>query len=400
MKKTGMLLAGILCLAMLAGCGTQEGAEDSSQGSSASSSAAASSVSSVSASSGEKKETESTSASSSASKTEEVPEGNYPYIEGDFTYEECIELPEYKGIELKAIHEEIDDQYVEDYIHAMMLPETLEDPKAEAQDRDTVIIDFVGTIDGLAFEGGTAEGADLVLGSDSYIDGFEDGIIGMKVGDEKDLELQFPDDYWDADMAGLPATFHVTLKEIRRYPEITDEVVEELTSGEYTDATAYRAHIREIAMESKANEIRETQKENAWNYVYDRTEFKKLPLKYVQEAMDRYATMVQQEADYYGAADIEEYVEAAGMTMEDYENQRLIYGEEIAKARLISEAIWEKEGCSKDDEAWQNYRESLASSYGYSVEDFEELYGKDNIDQYCVNMVTLDILVDNAVIKE
>ncbi len=384
-KRTGVVAAaGVLCLALLtAGCGGAEGeASASSAKSTSQKSTTESSSGAISVAEGE----------ASASKVK----GNYEYISGDVKLSDCLVLPEYKGIPLTIEKVVIDDAYIEDYIHAMMQPEKVEDPEAVVQDKDTVIINYEGTIDGKAFEGGTAEDAELIIGSGSFISGFEDGLIGMKAGEERDLELYFPDDYWNEDLAGLPVNYHVTLKEIRRYPEITDEKVSEITNGEYTDKDSYWEYIRQISTEGKEKEVRETLKQNAWGVVYDGTEFKALPESYVQEGMDRYTDIITQEAAYYGVGSVEEYVEAAGMTMDEYETSRVAYGEEIAKSRLIAEAIWEAEGCTREDPEYLNYQENIAASYGYTVEEFLEMFGEDMVDQYCVNMVALDILVDNA----
>ncbi len=114
------------------------------------------------------------------------------------------------------------------------------DPDAQAREGDTVNIAFEGTRDGEAFEGGSSDSYDLVLGSGRMIPGFEEGIIGMKIGETKDLNLTFPDDYQEESLQGAHVVFSVTVNSIRRAPEPTDAWVEEYTEGEYTTVEGYR----------------------------------------------------------------------------------------------------------------------------------------------------------------
>ena len=166
---------------------------------------------------GKKTETESTAAESAAAETEE------------YVAESSVKLGEYKGIAVTVTEASVTDEEVENQIQQVL------NSKAEyrevdraAQTGDQVNIDYKGLLDGEAFEGGTAEGYDLTLGSGSFIDGFEDGLVGAVKGDQKDLNLTFPDPYPNnPDLAGKEVVFEVTVNAVkeRSIPELTDEFV-------------------------------------------------------------------------------------------------------------------------------------------------------------------------------
>lgn len=135
--------------------------------------------------------------------------------EEELTDEASIEIGNYKGLELTSVKEEVTDAKLEDELKRLLAEYPAEVTGRPAKDGDTANIDYVGTKDGVAFAGGTADGYDLVLGSGTFIDGFEDGVIGMNVGEEKDLNLTFPESYGNADLAGQDVVFHVTLNYIK-----------------------------------------------------------------------------------------------------------------------------------------------------------------------------------------
>lgn len=154
-----------------------------------------------------KEETETTAATEAA--TEETKS------EEELTDEASIEIGNYKGLSLTAVKEEVTDAKLEDELKRLLAEYPAEVTGRPAKDGDTANIDYVGTKDGVAFQGGTADGYDLVLGSGTFIDGFEDGVIGMNVGEEKDLDLTFPENYGNAELAGQAVVFHVTLNYIK-----------------------------------------------------------------------------------------------------------------------------------------------------------------------------------------
>ena len=165
-------------------------------------------------------------------------------------YSKYVELGDYKGIEYTMDVAEVTDDQVNQQIDSFLdgLAETEEVTDRAVEDGDTVNIDFTGTKDGEEFEGGSSEGYDLVIGSGSFIDGFEDGLIGHEIGDEVSLDLTFPEEYpQNEDLAGQDVNFKVTINSIsvKNTPELTDKVVADNT--DYDNVEDYkeigRAHV-------------------------------------------------------------------------------------------------------------------------------------------------------------
>ena len=193
MKKTmTFIIAAAMSAAVLAGCGNDAAGSSSSSASSSSASSEASSVSTASSGSQEEEDLE--------------------YVSGDFTFDECVELPNYKGLKLTKEVTKITDDMIDSYYSSRMTAETLTDPDAKIEEGDIVNTDFEAKFgDG---DYGDPQGTDfnVTIGSGTTIDGFEDGLKGHKVGDEVYLDLKFPDDYKvNTELAGKDVTFEVTL---------------------------------------------------------------------------------------------------------------------------------------------------------------------------------------------
>ena len=212
---------------------------------------------------GKKTGTETTAAESTAAETEE------------YVAESSVKLGEYKGIAVTVTEASVTDEEVENQIQQVL------NSKAEyrevdraAQTGDQVNIDYKGLLDGEAFEGGTAEGYDLTLGSGSFIDGFEDGLVGAVKGDQKDLNLTFPDPYPNnPDLAGKAVVFEVTVNAVkeRSVPELTDEFVASVSPDDGT-VEKYRESTRENLLEQKQLSIDNQRDTDILNAVVDNSE--------------------------------------------------------------------------------------------------------------------------------
>ena len=223
-----------------------------------------------------------------------------PLVDGEFVLEDCIRLGEYKGLELTRTVEAVTDEDVESYVNSLMTPEEVTDESATVQEGDTVNIAYEGTQDGVAFEGGTSESADLVIGSGRFIDGFEDGLIGMKAGESRDLNLTFPEDYRSEEMQGAEVVFHVTVHTISRPTELTDAWVEENTDGAYGTADEFRQYVRENLETNRQNTAEQTLRQEAWTMIQENSEFLQLPASYVEEGEMEFESGITQEAAYSG----------------------------------------------------------------------------------------------------
>ena len=397
MKKILLtIISGALCASLMAGCSNEAKTESASSSSvSAESSDSGAESSSSSASSVSESSEDSAAESSSASE-----EPQYEVITGDFTLDECIVLPEYDGMEITNTVYVAGDDYIDAYIESLNTPEELTDENAEVETGDTVNIDYEGTIDGEVFEGGSAEGFDLKIGSGRFIDGFEDGLIGMKTGGETDLELQFPEDYDHEEYAGKDVVFHVVVNSISRPGEQDDAWVSEYTNGEYSTMDDFRAYTEEMINSSLAENANTTLYDNAWAKVYDGSEFKAVPEDYLTEGEELYMSNVELEAQNYGYSTVEEYFQALGLT-EDYIKEFTdSYAESYAKSRVMAEAILEKEGIEPDGEEINAVYNELADGYGMTVDELMEKYGEDRAYLYAVCKVANETVVDKADVTE
>ena len=375
MKKTGIFVA--LCLAaslFATGCGgdSKDDSKDASSGSEA---------------------TENTSSVSGDDLD------TTPIVEGEFVLEECITLGNYKGLKLTRDVAAVSDEDVENYIRSLMVTTEVTDPDAVVQEGDTVNLAFEGTRDGVAFEGGTSSSYDLVIGSGSFIPGFEDGMIGMKVGESRDLNLTFPETYQNEEMRGADVVFHVTVNKISRTPDLTDEWVLEYTSSEYTTVAEYRQYVRELLETNRQNTALQTMRQEAWSQVRENCSFLQLPASYVEDGKTEFENSITQEAAYSGM-DLETYVQSKGLTQEEYESKKDQYGRIAAESRLMLAALQKAEGLSTEDKEYQEGLETLAQAYGVDAETLIDSFGEDTVEQYVMTSLIMDRILGYAEITD
>lgn len=317
--------------------------------------------------------------------------------------DEYITVKKYKGLEVTEVtKEEVTDETVEttinDKLSAAATTEEITDRAAELG--DTVVMDYVGTVDDVAFDGGTATDASLVLGSGSYIgangdyEGFEDQIVGHKVGEEFDITVMFPEDYSE-EMGGKVADFHITLKSITQtiVPELTDEWVAE-NSEESETVDEYREEIRASLEEDAENVQTATLQEAVAAALVEQVEVTTLPEDMVTAQYDEIVKYYETYAAMYGAELTDFITNYMGMTEEDFEASAQESAENYVVTILAMELIAEKEGIEITEEDISE----LAAVYGYDDnEAFIEQYGEDVVNQSILfDKVTL-FLVDECV---
>lgn len=278
---------------------------------------------------------------------------------------ENISIPEE---EVNATDEEVNaeiDSALESY------KELSTDETLEIVDGDEVNIDYVGTIDGVEFEGGNSEGAgyDLTIGSGSFIDDFEEQLIGHKPGEEVTVEVTFPDDYGDDAVNGKDAVFAVTINGIKKAPELTDEFVEEnLADSEgVSTASEYREKIENDFYEEHLEEY-------LTDYIIENSTVNSYPKKYL-----KHMKALIKNSDNMGS-DIEDEIE--------YEKELTERAQDTVKEAMVYQAIAESAGLTFDMEA---YTEENGEDY---VESMKESYGEGYIAQSEVRQMVVDYLMD------
>jgi trigger factor len=314
---------------------------------------------------------------------------------GDFLASDYVTLGQYQGVEIAVDPvEEYDEDEIELqtkslYFSYVTAEEGITDRPVELLDMTN--IDYEGKKDGVAFDGGTAQGATLLIGSGQFIDGFEDGLIGVMPGETVDLDLTFPESYGNSDLAGQAVVFTVTVNFIA---EMDDEHVAEIGIEDVNTLEELRAYVQEY-MDSQAQSTYQSNAENAvLETVLADSEFAELPADKVAENRETYAAWLDQMASSYDM-DGQAYVEMYGR---DYESTLDEYAEEYTKRLLVIQAIAEQEGMTLTDEELDARMEEYAESNGVTVEDLltDDLTKEDYRQSFLYDDV-MDYLVENAV---
>lgn len=318
--------------------------------------------------------------------------------------EKYIQLGEYKGLTAERINHEVTQEEIDEEINLLLqsAAEFKDVVDRAVREGDTVNIDYEGKLDGVTFDGGTAQGYDLEIGSDSFIDGFEDGLIGVNLGDTVDLNLTFPTEYHSAELAGKDVVFTVTVNGIKEkeLPEFTDDLINELSGGQYTKTADYiEALKQQIALEytEKAdlemyNTLWQTAVDNA-------TLLKDLPSDYVQGKVSTTLLNAQKMAKEYGMSQDDFIKQYMGLSADEFTAQAAEFGERAAKESLVLLAIAKKEGLELTEEEIEKGVQEYVELYGYSSEeDFKKDNDMEQFKEYILKSKVQDFLADNAVI--
>ena len=309
-----------------------------------------------------------------------------------------VTIGEYKGLTLDNTVEVVTDDAVEGRLEQELQNKAEEVTDGSVQNGDVVTINYVGTKDGVAFDGGTANNYELTIGSGTFIDGFEDGIIGMKKGETKDLDLTFPEDYASSDLAGQEVTFKVTLQSFKRAPELTDEWAAKNTDCKTADD--YKKEIRKtLESEAKTN-ARNTLRETAWNTVLSSSEVKEYPQEDLDTAKTEFKTLYENYAKQ-GDMTLEDFVKAQGISMDDFEEQSNQYAEYKVKQNLIVQGIMDAENMTLEDEKYLSIQDELIKAY--DAKDLAALvdqYGQVAVDESIGLLRVEDFILDNATVEE
>lgn len=322
----------------------------------------------------------------------------------DYVASECVTVPEYKGISVDCT---VSDEDLQSEIDSFLQENSSEKKvkKGKCKEGDSVNIDYVGKVDGKAFDNGSAEGQTITLGSSGYVDGFDDGVIGMKVGQKKDIDVTFPEDYQETSLAGKPAVFTVTLNYISETitPELTDELVADKTDYKTVD------EYKKATLENLKKDKKESAGQNAYSEVEEKAEVKNYPEALVKTCSDQLDAYYQYMSTQYGFTDFNTFLTQMGMDEATYKENLTKAAQGIAKTQLLTEAIAEKEGITVSDEEIKTEIAKVAEESGQEEADlkknFESLYG-DSItveNYYKITLLTnkvVDFIGENAVIKE
>lgn len=309
-----------------------------------------------------------------------------------------ITIGQYKGLSLEKVVETITDAEVEGSISQDLAMTKEEVKDGVVEEGDTVVVNYVGTENGKEFNGGSAENQEITIGSGGYIPGFEDGILGMKKGETKDVPLTFPEDYIEPSMAGKDVVFKITLQSFKRAPELNDDWVAKNT--DFKTVEEYKEDKKKFLQKSAEQMAENILYQNAWNQVYEASEVKEYPEKDVEEAYAEFETQIKSYAKQ-GGMELEDYLESQQVSKEAFETQCQEYAEARVKQNLILQGIMDAEGMTLEDKESLAVQDELIQNYG--VKDLAALvdtYGQASVDT-TIGLIRVErFIAENANIEE
>ncbi|KRG13340.1 trigger factor [Lederbergia galactosidilytica] len=310
-----------------------------------------------------------------------------------------VKLGEYKGLEVEKLDDSVSDNDVEEEL------KTLQERQAElvvkedgaVEDGDTVVIDFEGFVDGEAFEGGQSDNYSLEIGSGSFIPGFEEQLIGVKSGEEKDVVVTFPEEYHAAELAGKEATFKVKLHEIKakELPELDDEFAKDVDEEAET-LEELKANIKNRLTEEKKNEAEQKLKNDLVEKATENAEID-LPEVMVDNEMDQMMQEFEQRLQMQGM-NLDLYFQFSGQSEEDLRSQMKEDAEKRVKTSLTLEAIAKAENLEVDDSAVDEELNKMAEMYKMEVDEVKKIMSA-NMSSLKADLKlqkAIDVLVENS----
>ena len=302
-----------------------------------------------------------------------------------------VEIDEVEKV--SAITDDDIDAYIQSELEAEADAVAAEDRAVEKG--DTVKIDFVGKMNGEVFDGGSAEDYPLTIGSGAFIPGFEDSIIGHKIGETFDWNGKFPDNYGGEEMAGKDVVFTITVNAI--VPELSDEWVKAVSEKSKT-VEEYKKEVTGL-LEDNAQKSYEYSIETAvWEKVMENTTLKKYPEKEVDEKNKAWIGEYETAAEYYGI-DYQTFIEEQmGMPLEDFEKQIETAVKDVVKEKMVVEAIADKQHIKLDDKTYEKEVEKMAQDYGYpDVKTMKEAADEDELREEALKNLVKEWLADHCI---
>lgn len=327
--------------------------------------------------------------------------------ESKIVYEnDYVKLIDYKGIEYSDSIAEVTDKDVEDRINEYLQANAEYEKITEgtAEKGKTVNVSFVGKINNEEFANGSAENVDVALGSNTFIEGFEQGIIGMSVGETKDVSVTFPEDYGEEALNGKDAVFTITLNylcgEKNIIPELNDEYVQ--TVSEAKTVNEYKEEIKQELIESNKTSFEENLRKELVSYLTDNSEFKKIPKDMIEDYKKKTIQYYKDYAEMFSMEYKDFVTQMLNTTEEELDKTLDEEAENSVKATLVFKAIAEKEKIKVTDTDYNEYLKEKATNYGYESVDALKNEIKENKQEEdskleCLNNLVYDVIYDNAI---
>ncbi|WP_436938396.1 trigger factor [Staphylococcus xylosus] len=331
-----------------------------------------------------------------------IEKGSEMTFEANVVVEPEVQLGDYKGLEIEKQNVELTDEELQESIDHQLghLAEMVVKEDGAIENGDTVNIDFDGYVDGEQFEGGQAEGYDLEIGSGSFIPGFEEQLVGVKTGEEKDVNVTFPEEYHAEELAGKEATFKTKVNEIKfkDVPELTDEIANEL-DAEANTVDEFKENLRKRLTEQKETDAENNQKEEAISKVSNNATID-VPEAMINTELDRMVQEFGQRMQQQGL-NLETYFQISGQDESQLREQMKDDAEERVKTNLTLTAIADAEEVEVSDDDIDKELEKMSGQFNISVEDIKQTLGNTDIVKNDVRIQkVIDLLVDEAKLVE
>lgn len=314
-----------------------------------------------------------------------------------------VTLGEYKGLEVDKQSVEVTEEEVEAELKKAQEQNarqvTIED--RPVKEGDVITLNYAGTIDGVPFDGGTAESQSLEIGSHSFIDTFEDQLVGLNIGDEKDVEVTFPEEYHAPELAGKPAVFHVKVLGIteKQLPELDDDFAQDTT--EFDSMEEYKADVRAKLEKSKEDQAKSTMQNQLVEKVIEGAEMD-IPEAMVEAQVDQMVQEFQQRVTYQGIS-FEQYLQFTGQDPAAFRESMKPEALKRIQGSLVLEAIVAAEDIKADDDDLKAEMEKMASMYQMDVAQIEQYLPdaeKENMKSDIAAQKAVELLLNEAKIVE
>ncbi len=333
---------------------------------------------------------------------EEIKKGEPVVFTALVTTKPEVKLGEYTGIEVEKVDNTVSDEDIDKDIEATRKRNariiSVEDRPVE--NGDITVIDFEGFCDGEAFEGGKAEKYELEIGSGSFIPGFEEQIIGAKIGDDIEVNVTFPEEYLVESLKGKPAMFKVKVHEIkvRELPELDDDFASEVS--EFETLAEYKDSIRKKLEERAENKAKQETENSIIEKVCENAEVD-IPDAMIQAQIDRMINDFAQRLQYQGM-NIDTYLQYTGGNMDAMRESFKEQAEKQCKVSLVIEAITKKEGITATDEEVEDKIAEMSKIYNMEIEKLKEVLRPEDMENIKNDISygkTVDMMVNKAVVK-
>lgn len=313
-----------------------------------------------------------------------------------------VQIDNYKGIEVIKKSIDVTDEDIEEELDKIREQNSrlIDVDNRPIQDGDEITLDFEGFIDGVPFEGGKAEDYNLIIGSHSFIDTFEEQLIGKSIGEEAEINVAFPDNYQQEELQGKPAMFKVKIKSIKvkELPEVDDEFAQDVSEFESLDE--YKASLKETIKERKEDEAKKDKQDQVLKKLLNSNEIE-LPEPMVELEAENMIKEFAHNLQYQGFS-LEQYLTYMGQSVISLRNAMKTEAINKIRISLILEAIAVKENLEITDEAYNSELQKMAGIYGMQVEQLTKGIGKEeeeSLKQDLLNQMALNLITDTAIEK-